>query len=73
MLSHLLYYQNEPPFKTVYSRYNLPDVKDGAFIPDLDEYVHNGNHCIDIYVKNDKITNFNSFGVNKLQKRFKKL
>ena len=32
------YYQNEPKFNGVYSRNNLPKIKDGAYIISLDEY-----------------------------------
>ena len=34
-------YQNEPKFKVVYSRNNIPKVKDGAY---LDEYASIGTH-----------------------------
>ena len=32
------YYQNESKFNGVYSRNNLPKIKDGACIINLDEY-----------------------------------
>ena len=32
------YYQNEPRFNGGYSRDNLPKIKDGAYIINLDEY-----------------------------------
>ena len=41
------YYQNEPKFKGVFSRNNLPKkIKDGTYIINLDEYadVHIGLH-----------------------------
>ena len=31
-------YQNEPKFNVVYSRNNLPRIKDGAYVINLDEY-----------------------------------
>ena len=31
-------YQNEPGFNGVYSRDNLPKIKDGAYVINLDEY-----------------------------------
>ena len=31
-------YQNEPRFKGVYSRDNLTEIKDGAYVLNLDEY-----------------------------------
>ena len=39
------YYQNEPRFKGVYSRNNLPKkIKDGAYVINLDEYADVGTH-----------------------------
>ena len=32
------YYQNEPKFKSIYSRNNLPKIKDGAYVINLDEF-----------------------------------
>ena len=32
------YYQNEPRFNGVYSRDNLPKIKNGAYVVNLDEY-----------------------------------
>ena len=32
------YYQNEPKFNGVYSRNNLPKIKDGVYVINLDEY-----------------------------------
>ena len=38
------YYQNEPKFTGVYSRNNLPKIKDGAYVIKLDEYKLTGTH-----------------------------
>ena len=38
------YYQNEPKFNGVYSRNNLPKIKGGAYIINLDEYESIGPH-----------------------------
>ena len=32
------YYQEEPKFTGVYSRNNLPKIKDGAYVVNLNEY-----------------------------------
>ena len=32
------YYQNEPKFNGVYSRNNLPKIKNGAYVINLDEF-----------------------------------
>ena len=37
------YYQNEPKFNGIYSRKNLPKIKDGAYVINLDEYKSNRN------------------------------
>ena len=38
------YYQNEPKFNGVYSRDNLPKIKDGAYVINLDEFKSIGTH-----------------------------
>ena len=40
------YYQNEPKFNDVYSRNNVPKIKDGACVIFLDEYKWIGTHWI---------------------------
>ena len=44
------YYQNEPRFNGVYSRDNLPKIKDGAYVINLDEYSDIGTHWVALYV-----------------------
>ena len=57
------YYQNEPRFNGVYSRDNLPKIKDGAYVINLDEYSDIGTHWVALYVQNNDVTYFDSFGV----------
>ena len=58
------YYKNESKFNGVYSRDNLQQkIKDGAYIINLDEYSDIGTHWVTLYVYNDDITYFDSFGV----------
>ena len=53
------YYQNE--FNGVYSRNNLPKVKDGAYVINLDEFKSKGNHWIALYANgNNKRISYNS-------------
>ena len=40
------YYQNEPKFNGVYSRNNLPKIKDGSNVINLDEYKSIGTHLM---------------------------
>ena len=57
------YYQNKPRFNCIYSRDNVPKVKDGAYVINPDEYSDIGTHCIAFYVLNNDVTNFDSFRV----------
>ena len=57
-------YHDEPKFEGVYSRDNLPNkIKDGAYVINLDKHSDIGTHWIALYVKNNDVTFFDSFGV----------
>ena len=67
------HYKNVPRFNGVYSRDNLPKtIKNGAYVINLDEYADAGTHWIALYVKNNEITYFDSFGVEHVPKEIKK-
>ena len=66
------YYENEPKFTGVYSRNNLPKIKDGAFILNLDEYESIGTHWIPLYVNDNNVTYFDSSGIEHIPKEIKK-
>ena len=67
------YYQNELRFNGVYSRDNLPnEIRDGAYVINLDEYSDIGTHWVALYVKNNDVTYFDSFGVEHIPKEIKK-
>ena len=79
MLSHplkkieeLKYYQNEPKFNGIYSRNNLPKVKDGAYVTNFDEYKSVGTHWIALYVNVKNVAHFDSFGAEHVSKEDKK-
>ena len=80
MLAHPLtnceiqeYYKAESRFNGIYSRDNLPKtIKNGAYVIHLDEYANVGAHWIALYLKNNEITYFNSFGVEHVPKEIKK-
>ena len=58
------YYQNEPRFNGVLSRGNLlNNIKNGAYVINLDEYRDIGTHWVALYVYNKTVTYFDSFGV----------
>ena len=65
------YYQNEPRFNGVYSRDNLTKIKDGAYIINLDEHSDIGTHWVALYVNNNNVTYFDSFGVEHIPKEIK--
>ena len=78
MLSHPLanfeiqkYYQNKPRFNGVYSRDNLTEIKDGAYVINLDEYSDIGTHWVALYVQNNDVTYFDSFGVEHIPKEIR--
>ena len=64
------YYQNEPRFNGVYSRDNLPKIKDGAYVINLDEYSDIGTHWVALYMQNN-VTYFDSVGVGHIPKEIK--
>ena len=58
------YYQKETKFNGVFSRDNFSKkIMDGAYGANLDEYSDIGTHWVALYVKNNDITYFASFGV----------
>ena len=50
------YYQNEPKFNGVCSRSNLPKIKHGAYVINLEEYKSIGIHWIAVYVNAGNVT-----------------
>ena len=64
------YYQNEPRFSGIYSRDNLPkNIKDGAYVINLDEYSDIGIYWVALYALNNTVTYFDNFGVEHIPKR----
>ena len=66
------YYQNEPKFDGVYSRNNLPRIKNGVYVINLDVYKSIGTHWIALYVNGNNVIYFDSFGVEHISKEIKK-
>ena len=63
------YYKIEPRFNSVFSRENLPKIKDGAHVINLDEYSDIGIHWVALYVQNNNnVIYFDSFGVEHIPK-----
>ena len=70
------YYQNEPRFNEVYSRDNLPKIRDGANVINLDEYSDIETHSIALYALNNNAIMLFILIVlelNIFQKKFKNL
>ena len=63
------YYHNQPRFNGVYSRDNLPKIKDGTYVINIDEYSDIATHWIALYVVNNDVTYFDSFGVEHILKK----
>ena len=57
----------------VYSRTNLPKIKNKVYVINLNEYKSVRTHCIAFYVNDDNVTFFDSFGVEHIPKDIKKL
>ena len=67
------YYENEPRFNGVYCRDNLPKtIKNKVYIINLHEYADAGTHCVTLYVKNNEVIYFDSFGVEHVPEELKK-
>ena len=64
-------YQKDLRFNGVYSRDNLPKIKDGVYVINLDQYSDIGNHWIALYSRNDNVTYFHSFVVEFIPKEIK--
>ena len=65
-------FEIQSKFNGVYSRDNLPKtIKDGAYVINLDEYSDIGTHWVALYVKNNDVTYFDSFGVEHIPKEIK--
>ena len=66
-------YENEPKFNGVYSRDNLPEIKDGAHVINLDQCSDIKTHWVSLWVNNsNNVTYFDSFGVEHIPKEIKK-
>ena len=67
------YYENKSRFNGVYSRDNLPKtIKNGAYVINLDEYADVCTYWIALYVKNNEVVYFDSFGAEYFPKEIQK-
>ena len=63
------YYENEPRFNGIFTRDNLQKIKDGTYIINLDEYSDIGTNWVALWVDNNNVTYFDSFGVKHILKK----
>ena len=67
------YYENEPRFNGVWSRDNLSKtIKNGAYVINLDKYADVGTHWTALYVSNNELIHFDSFGIEHFSKETKR-
>ena len=64
--------KNKPKFTDVYSRNNLPKMKDGAYVINLDEDESIGFHWIALYANVNNIIYFDSFGAEFSKRKSKR-
>ena len=67
------YYASEPRFNGVYSRNNLPKIKKGRYVINLDEYENTGTRWIALFVKTNEVIYFDSFGIEHILKEINKV
>ena len=56
-----MYFQKEPKFNGVYSRSKLPNVKDGAYAKNPDEFKSIGTHWICLYANGNNVIYLDRF------------
>ena len=66
------YYQNKSIFNGVYSKNDLPEIKDGAYVINHDEFKSIGTHWIALCVNDENVTYFDSFEVEHIPKEVRK-
>ena len=62
------YFKNEKIFNGVFSRNDLPKLKKGAYVINLDHSKNTGTHWVVIFVRKDEVIYFDSFGVEYIPK-----
>ena len=67
------YYQKELKVNDDYSRNNLPKIKDGTYVIYLDECKSIGTLCIVLYINNNNVAYFDSFGLEDIKKKETKI
>ena len=62
------YFKDEKRFNGVFSRNNLPKLKNGGYVINLDHSKNTGTYWVVIFVKEDEVIYFDRFGVEYIPK-----
>ena len=57
------YFKDEPRFNGIYSKDNLPKLKEGVYVINLDQSKNTGTHWVVVFVKSNELIYFDSFGI----------
>ena len=57
------YFENDCRFNGVFSRNNLPRIKDGAYVINLDDKKGKGTHWVSVFIDRSLAVYFDSFGI----------
>ena len=55
------YFNYEPRFHDVFSRSNLPRIKDGVYVINLDDENSKGTHWVSLLINKNTVVYFDSF------------
>ena len=66
------YFKDVKGFNGVFSRNNLPKLKNGAYVINLDHRENTGKQWVVIFVKSNEVIYFDSFGVEYIPKEIMK-
>ena len=57
------YFNDKSSFNGVFSRKNLPKIKDGAYVINLDDKNSKGTHWVSLFIDRNTALYFHSFGI----------
>ena len=70
-LSNIKYFNYKPTFNGIFSRNNLPRIKDGANIRNLDDNKSKGTHWVLSFIETNTAVHFDSFGIQYIPQEYK--
>ena len=57
------YFNYEPRFNGIFSKNNLPRIKDGLYVINLDDKSRKGTHWVSLFTDRNTVVYFDSFGI----------